>query len=68
MTIARREISSTAPEPGEAVHARLLPQLGMLLRALLVSPVGKTLILLAVGLLLVIIASAYGQIRPQPLE
>jgi len=35
----------------------------MMLRALVTSSVGKTLLLLAAGLLLVIVATAYGQIR-----
>lgn len=46
----------------EEAHTRLLPQLGMMLRALLASPVGRTLVLLAIGLFLVIVATAYGQI------
>ncbi len=47
----------------EAAHARLLPQLRLIVRALLSSPVGKRLLLLAAGLLLVIVATTYGQIR-----
>src|ERR1700758_1631023 len=47
----------------EAAHARLLPQLSLILRALLASPVGKRLLLLASALLLVIVVTTYGQIR-----
>src|ERR1700730_11269747 len=47
----------------EAAHSRLVPQLGMMVRALLASPVGKTLILLSAGIFLVIVATTYGQIR-----
>lgn len=47
----------------EAAHARLLPQLSIILRALLASPVGKRLLVLASALLLVILATTYGQIR-----
>lgn len=47
----------------EEAHARLLPQLRMMVRALLASSVGRTLVILAVMLLLVIIGTAYGQIR-----
>ncbi len=47
----------------EAAHARLLPQLSLIVRALLGSPAGKRLLLLAGALLLVIVATTYGQIR-----
>ena len=46
----------------EEAHTRLLPQLGMMLRALLASAVGHTLILLAIGLFVVIAGTAYGQV------
>ncbi|HEX4025190.1 MAG TPA: CocE/NonD family hydrolase [Steroidobacteraceae bacterium] len=61
--IGRVEMAGTLSEPQEGAHARLLPQLRMMLRALVSSPVGKTLLLLAAGLLVVIVATAYGQIR-----
>ena len=51
-----------ASEMEEAAHSRLLPQLRMMLRALLASPVGKTLIVLAAAILVVIVFTAYGQI------
>jgi putative CocE/NonD family hydrolase len=47
----------------DAAHARLLPQINLIVRALLGSPVGKRLLLLASVLLLVIVATTYGQIR-----
>ncbi len=46
----------------DEAHTRLLPQLGMMLRALLASAVGRTLVLLAIALFLVIVATAYGQV------
>jgi putative ATP-binding cassette transporter len=61
--IGRVEKASTGSEPQEGAHTRLLPQLGMMLRALLASSVGRTLLLLAAGLLIIIVATAYGQIR-----
>ncbi len=47
----------TSSDPG------LITQLGMMTRALLQSPVRRTLALLGAGLVLVIVATAYGQIR-----
>src|SRR5579871_3440786 len=65
--MSRPKDTAIAQDPASAEHeeaqGRLLPQLGMMLRALLASPVGRTLVILAVTLLLVIIATAYGQIR-----
>jgi putative ATP-binding cassette transporter len=40
-----------------------VPQLAMMCRALMASPVGKTLIWLLLGILLVVVATTYGQIR-----
>ncbi len=56
------EVSGTTSE-GEAAHLGLLRQLGMMLRAIFGSPVGKTLTLLVVAIVIVVVASAYGQIR-----
>ena len=53
----------TASSEQEGAHARLLPQIGIIVRALLASPVGRTLLILAVVLLVVIIGTAYAQIR-----
>jgi vitamin B12/bleomycin/antimicrobial peptide transport system ATP-binding/permease protein len=47
----------------EAAHSGLRQQLGMMVRALLASPVGKTLIWLVAAVLVIVIATAYGQIR-----
>ena len=47
----------------EAAHARLLPQLRTVLNALRGSPVNKRLLVLALGLLAIIVATTYGQIR-----
>jgi vitamin B12/bleomycin/antimicrobial peptide transport system ATP-binding/permease protein len=57
------QIASAASETDEAPHTRLVPQLGMMLRVLLASPVGKTLILIAATVFVVVAATAYAQIR-----
>jgi putative ATP-binding cassette transporter len=56
------DISGAASESEEAAHSSLGRQLGMMVRALLASPVGKTLIWLVAGVLVIVIATAYGQI------
>ena len=50
-------------EGRDADGAGLVPQLGMMIRALLASPVRNTLFLLGAAIFLVIVATAYGQIR-----
>ncbi|HXA37253.1 MAG TPA: ABC transporter ATP-binding protein/permease [Steroidobacteraceae bacterium] len=50
-------------DPEEIANSRLLPQLGMMVRALWAAPVRNTLFLLAGALFLVVAVSAYGQIR-----
>ena len=57
------DIAGAASESEEAAHSSLRRQLGMIVRALLASPVGKTLISLVAGILVIVIATAYGQIR-----
>ena len=47
----------------ESANSGLVPQLGMMLRALWAAPVRNVLLLLSGGLFLVIAVSAYGQIR-----
>src|SRR5690349_10557713 len=47
----------------EAAHSGLVPQLRMIVRALLASPAGKSLIALIVAIFGVIAATAYGQVR-----
>ena len=59
----QQEIASATAEIDEAAHAGLAPQLGMMFRALLSSPVRNLLALLAVAVLIVIGATAYGQNR-----
>lgn len=57
------EIASATAEIDEAAHAGLVPQLGMMTRALLASQVRNRLLLLGLAVLLVIVATAYGQNR-----
>src|SRR5882724_13634919 len=47
----------------EIANSRLVPQLGMMVRALWAAPVRNTLSLLSGSLFLVIAVTAYGQIR-----
>jgi vitamin B12/bleomycin/antimicrobial peptide transport system ATP-binding/permease protein len=63
-TIAESEetVSAAAPDTEEQ-HSRLVPQLGMMVRAIMASPVGKTIVVLLVEILLVVVATTYGQIR-----
>ncbi len=62
--IDRPEETATATsESEEGAHARLIPQLAMMLRVLIASPVGKTLIVLAAAVFVVVAVTAYGQIR-----
>jgi len=57
------DILGAASDSEEAAHSGLKQQLGMMVRALLASPVGKTLIWLVAAVLVIVIATAYGQIR-----
>lgn len=56
------ETPGSAPE-GEAAPVGFVRQLGLVVRAISGSPVGKTLALLLTIIILVVIAAAYGQIR-----
>jgi vitamin B12/bleomycin/antimicrobial peptide transport system ATP-binding/permease protein len=47
----------------EAAHSGLVPQLRMMARALIASPVGKSIIALMAAIFGVIAATAYGQVR-----
>lgn len=58
-----KEITSASAAIEEAAHSRLVPQLGMMRRALWSSPVRNTLLLLGLGIFVVVAATAYGQIR-----
>ncbi|HEY7888842.1 MAG TPA: ABC transporter ATP-binding protein/permease [Steroidobacteraceae bacterium] len=55
--------SDSHPPETEAAHSGLVPQLRMMERALLASPVGKSLIALIAAIFVVIAATAYGQVR-----
>jgi vitamin B12/bleomycin/antimicrobial peptide transport system ATP-binding/permease protein len=57
-----RKISGSASKV-EAADLGLMRQLVMTIRAIFASPVGKTLTVLVAAIVLVIIATAYGQIR-----
>jgi putative ATP-binding cassette transporter len=60
-------MASTEPEATptdhEEAHARLLPQLGTILRSLFSTTAGRTVVTLAIGLFLIIVGTAYGQVR-----
>src|SRR6204780_5305905 len=63
-TIAESEETvSAAAADTEEEHSRLVPQLGMMVRAVMASPVGKTIVVLLVEIFLVVVATTYGQIR-----
>ncbi len=52
-----------AADPAVAPHSGLAAQLGLMARALLASPAGRPLLALVAAIVLVIVATAYGQIR-----
>ena len=56
-------MTSPATDPEDTANAGLVPQLGMMARALWAAPVRNTLFLLSGALFLVIAGTAYGQIR-----
>jgi vitamin B12/bleomycin/antimicrobial peptide transport system ATP-binding/permease protein len=56
-------LAKAASDIEEAAHAGLVPQLTMMVKALLASNVRNTLFLLSAAIFLVILATAYGQIR-----
>ena len=62
MTEGPTEKSGTASE-GETAHLGLGRQIGLVSRTIFGSPVAKALILLFVAIVLVVAATAYGQIR-----
>lgn len=61
--IDRLDDSDIIPPETEAAHSGLVPQLGMIVRALLASPVSRALIFLVAAVFVVIAATAYGQVR-----
>jgi putative ATP-binding cassette transporter len=56
------DASSSFPE-GEAAHIGFARQMGLITRTIFGSPVGKTLMVLIAVVVLVVAATAYGQIR-----
>jgi vitamin B12/bleomycin/antimicrobial peptide transport system ATP-binding/permease protein len=56
-------VGNTSIDPEEIAQAGLLPQMRMMARALWAAPVRNTLLSLTAGLFLVIVVTAYGQIR-----
>ncbi len=62
MTEPSTKISGAASE-GEATDLGLWRELIMTIRAIFASPAGKTLVLLVIAVILVVIATAYGQVR-----
>ncbi|MGH8208008.1 MAG: SbmA/BacA-like family transporter, partial [Steroidobacteraceae bacterium] len=60
---SQQEIASATAEIDAAAHAGLVPQLGMMIRALLSSQVRNRLLLLGVAVFGVVAATAYGQNR-----
>lgn len=62
MIDAEEHSSDSHPPETEVAHSGLVPQLVMMARALLASPVGKSLIALTVAAFAVIVATAYGQV------
>src|SRR5215216_6386175 len=63
MTDQSVQRADAATNVDEAAHDGLVPQLSMMIRALIASPVCNTLMLLGFSLVCVILVSAYGQIR-----
>jgi len=59
----RAKPASRLPAEGEAGHSGLAHQVGSLTRAVFGSPAGKALAILIVALVIVVGATAYGQIR-----
>ena len=56
-------VANAAAEKEEAVHSGLMRQMRLMIRAISGSGVGKTLVLLITALFLIIVLTAYGQIR-----
>ncbi len=63
MIVRPEEIARAAAQIDEGADSRLVPQLRAMTRALLASPVGKTLVLLVAAIFVIIAATAYAQIR-----
>lgn len=54
---------SSTPDAADGAQAKLIPQMWMMFRALLASPVRNTLFALAGALVTVVVLTAYGQVR-----
>jgi vitamin B12/bleomycin/antimicrobial peptide transport system ATP-binding/permease protein len=63
MTERPEDSTRAASEIEDAAHARLVPQLGMMMQALARSTAGKAILALCIVVFLVIVATAYAQIR-----
>jgi len=63
MTNRPDDVIASSAEQEEIAQAGLIAQMGMMRRALWASPVRNTLILLSSCVLLVVVVTAYGQIR-----
>jgi len=63
MTERPEDITRAAPEIEDATHARLVPQLGMMLHSLARSTAGKPILVLCSAVLFVVLGTAYAQIR-----
>ena len=61
--IERPDALGATAEPEDEAHTRLVPQLGMILRSLRASAQGKALVLLVSTVFVIIVATAYAQIR-----
>jgi vitamin B12/bleomycin/antimicrobial peptide transport system ATP-binding/permease protein len=62
-TVTQEPRQRTAPNPGGEIQGGLIPQVALVLRALHTSPVGRFILWIVVGIVLVIVVTAYGQIR-----
>jgi vitamin B12/bleomycin/antimicrobial peptide transport system ATP-binding/permease protein len=58
-----KQMTSSVLEKDDVAGSRLVPQVGMMLRAFWAAPVRNALLLLAAAAFLVIVAAVYGQIR-----
>jgi putative ATP-binding cassette transporter len=63
MTDQSAQLADAAADIDEAAQAGLVPQLSMMIGALFVSPVRRALLVLGLGLVAVVLLTAYGQIR-----
>jgi vitamin B12/bleomycin/antimicrobial peptide transport system ATP-binding/permease protein len=63
-TVTDRSTQTSGVESeAESAHLGLGRQLAMMIRAIFASPVGKTLVFLLIAIVLVVIVTAYGQVR-----